>query len=129
MRNKRTVSKEALAPVLQISNAEAAIAWYHRLGFVLEFEHSSGPDLKRTMAFLKRGDLPLILSDRGETGGSSGIVYLRVADVTPIATEFNALIQKSAIGPHIELTDPDGNVIRVVTDPMTRFTERRGRYV
>ena len=65
MRNKRTVSKEALAPVLRISNAEATIAWYQRLGFVLEFEHSSGPDLNRTMAILKRGELPLILSDRG----------------------------------------------------------------
>jgi uncharacterized glyoxalase superfamily protein PhnB len=95
-----------LAPVLRISNAEAAIAWYQRLGFVLEFEHSSGPALNRTMAILKRGDLALILSDRGDAETSSGIVYLRVADVTPIATEFDVLIQNSVFGPHIELTDP-----------------------
>ena len=106
MRSKQTVSKEALAPVLRISNAEAAIAWYQRLGFVLEFEHSSGPGLNRTMAIVKRGDLPLILLDQGEGEGSSGILYLRVADVTPIATEFKALIHNSVFGPHIELTAP-----------------------
>jgi catechol 2,3-dioxygenase-like lactoylglutathione lyase family enzyme len=115
--------------VLRVSNTETAVSWYQRLGFTVEFEHSSGPAFDHTTAVLTRGELALILSDRDERDGSDGIVYLRVADVAPIAAEFDVPLQKSAIGPHIELKDPDGNVIRVVTDPRVSFPSRRGRFI
>ena len=115
--------------MLRVSNTEASIPWYRRLGFTLEFEHSSGPALNRTMAVLKRGDLALILSDRETSGRADGIVYLRIVDVAPIAAEFKVPLQNSAMGPHIELQDPDGNRIRIVTDPMTTFPLRRDHFI
>ena len=78
---------------------------------------------------LSRGELELILSDQDKRETSDGIVYLRVADVVTIAAEFDVPVQNSVIGPHIELKDPDGNLIRVVTDPMVSFPYRRGRFI
>jgi len=121
MRTKQPAIREALAPVLRVSSARAAVAWYQRLGFVLEVEHSSGPEFSETTALVKRGELALILSDRDKRETSDGIVYLRVADVTPIAAEFHVPLQNSVIGHHLELRDPDGNRIRVVADPRITF--------
>jgi hypothetical protein len=129
MTRKRPVVTEGLAPLLRVSNVEAALPWYERLGFMREFEHSSGPGLTDTTAGVKRGELALILSDRDKRETSDGIVYLRVADVKPIAAEFNVPLQNSPMGPHIELRDPDSNRIRVVTDPRMTITPRRGRFV
>ena len=63
MQQRQSGVKEALAPMLRVSKVETAIAWYERLGFVLEFEHSSGPAFSETTAVVRRGDLALILSD------------------------------------------------------------------
>jgi catechol 2,3-dioxygenase-like lactoylglutathione lyase family enzyme len=112
------MTQETLAPVLRVRDAEAAIAWYQRLGFALEFEHSAGPNFGQTTAAVRRGQLVLILSNRDEdTPASQAVVFLRVADVAPIAHEFDVPIENlqagAMIGRHIELHDPDGNRIRV----------------
>lgn len=112
------MTQEALAPVLRIGDVNAAIAWYHRLGFECEFEHSTGPAFSRTMVVVKRGELLLILSNRDEdTPSADAVVHLRVGDVQSIADEFAAPIQilqaGALIGRHIDLRDPDGNRIRV----------------
>ena len=129
MARKRPVITEGLAPVLRVSNVESAISWYQRLGFVVGFEHSRGPALQQTTAVLSRGELALILSDQDKRETSDGIVYLRVADVVTIAAEFDVPVQNSVIGPFIELKDPDGNLIRVVTDPRVSFPYRPGRFI
>ena len=112
------MTEESLAPVLRVGDAEAAIAWYQRLGFGVELEHSAGPNFAHTTAVVKRGELVLILSNRDEdTPASKTVVVLRVADVAPIAHEFNVPIENfqggALIWRHIELRDPDGNRIRV----------------
>ena len=61
---------DTLAPVLRVLNVAAAIPWYQRLGFGVEYEHSSGPDLRHTVAVLKRGELVLMLSNREEDGAA-----------------------------------------------------------
>ena len=125
MQRRHSGIKEALAPMLRVSKVETAIPWYERLGFVLELEHSSGPAFSETTAVVRRGDLALILSDRDKSVASDGIVYLRVADVAPIAAEFDVPMQNSIMGPHLELHDPDGNLIRVVADPRITFNRSR----
>jgi hypothetical protein len=85
---------ETLAPVLRVQDAGVASAWYRRLGFELEFEHSSGPALNRTQAVLKRGDLVLLLSNAADAPPSGAFLHLRVADIGPIATEFAAPIER-----------------------------------
>src|SRR5207244_709771 len=102
LRRKPSITEE-LVPVFRVSKTDAAIPWYRRLGFTLEIEHSSGPALDRTMAVLKRGELILILSDRDKRETFDGIIYLRVADIAPIAAEFDVPLQNSPMGRHIEL--------------------------
>ena len=82
---------EALTPVLRITDAEAAIAWYKRLGFVVDSEWSSGPTFRETMAVVRRGDLALILSSREKgLSRSDSLLCFRVADLTPFEQEFNS---------------------------------------
>ena len=127
-----TMTEETLAPVLRVQDADAAIAWYKRLGFEMDFQHSSEPPFQpgmwesrsastertSTTAVVKRGDLVLILSKgTPDTPSSSAVLYLRVADVAPIANDFQVTVQTlqtgGLIGRQIELLDPDGNRIRV----------------
>ena len=127
------MTEETLAPVIRILDADVAIAWYQRLGFDMDFQHSSEPSIQpgvwesksastkrtSTTAVLKRGDLVLILSNgTPDTPSSNAVLYLRVADVAPIANEFHVAVQNlqtgALIGRQIELLDPDGNRIRVL---------------
>jgi hypothetical protein len=41
--NAETMTEEALAVVLRVENTDSAFAWYQRLGFNMEYEHSRGP--------------------------------------------------------------------------------------
>ena len=113
------MTAEALAPVLRVQDAETAIAWYGRLGFTVDFEHSTGPRFSRTTAVLKRGDLILLLTNREEDApAANAVLHLRVGDIRPIADEFVVPVENlqggALIGHKIDLRDPDGNRIRVV---------------
>jgi hypothetical protein len=62
--------------------------------------------------------LVLLLSNAADAPPSGAFLHLRVADIGPIATEFAAPIERlqggALIGRQLQLTDPDGNRIRVV---------------
>lgn len=105
---------EALTPVLHVADAQVAVAWYRRLGFVVEYEWSSGPAFREASAVVRRGDLALILSNRDPSVGADSLLYLRVADLTQIANEFKVSAASAFGGQQVELHDPDGNRIRVV---------------
>ena len=117
---------EALMPVLWVRDADAALAWYRRLGFDLEFEHSAGPTLDRTMAIVRRGELGVILSNREQGSKADSLIYLRVTDLRKIETEFEVSATPFFGGEQVELHDPDGNRIRVVTSTLPR---RKGRLI
>ena len=118
---------EALTPVLRITDAEAAIAWYKRLGFVVDSEWSSGPTFRETMAVVRRGDLALILSSREKgLSRSDSLLCFRVADLTPFEQEFNVAASSLFWGRHMELHDPDGNQIRIVA---VTIKPRKGRLI
>lgn len=107
--------EESLAPVFRVGNVADAVAWYQRLGFHLEFEHSAGRGFSKTQAVVGRGALHLILSDCEEDGRPEALVILRVSeDVESIASEFNVAVQTWVIGKQVEIRDPDGNRVRVV---------------
>ena len=109
---------ESLAPILWVGNVSDAIAWYQRLGFRLEWEHSAGPDFSQTVAVLKREAIHLILSNRHEDGRPGSVVIIGVSDVEAIATEFNVESKPWFFGSQVELHDPGGN--RVLVGPHLR---------
>ena len=125
--NTEAMTEEALAVVLRVANIDSALAWYQRLGFNMEYEHSSGPALNQTMAAIKRGKLALILSDREEAGGTGALLYMRVADIAPVASEFDVTPESLFGAQQVELHDPDGNRIRVIAAP--NIVPRPGRLI
>jgi hypothetical protein len=107
------MNEEALAPVFHVTDSDAAVAWYQRLGFVVNYEHASGPAFSRATVALNRGELVLILSNREEDAHSSGLVYLRISNPEAIAEEFGIEVKETPVAWHFELIDLDGNRLRI----------------
>ena len=107
------MTEEELTPVFRVGNTDASIAWYRRLGFVVDYEWASGPAFNRATVVLRRGDLGLVLSNRDEDARSDGLVYMRVSDVDAIANEFDVDVKRSGLGSFVELRDLDGNRLRI----------------
>jgi hypothetical protein len=108
------VAKEALAPILKVGNTAEAAAWYQRLGFSVDFEHSTGPSWSRSDAILTRGDLRLILSQGDDEVAPDATVCLILSEVETLAREFNVNVEKQFLREQIELRDPYGNRVRIV---------------
>jgi L-amino acid N-acyltransferase YncA/catechol 2,3-dioxygenase-like lactoylglutathione lyase family enzyme len=109
-----------LAPVLRVVDATAAADWYARhLGFAIEFEHRFEPGLPLYVG-LVRGDARIHLSEHTGDARPGTLVYLWVSDVDAVAAACGiAEIDDNPWGRDVEVTDPDGNRIRVGT-PRTR---------
>jgi hypothetical protein len=118
------VADERLIPILRVENATDAVAWYQRLGFALQFEHSRGPGFGRTDAVLTRGKLRLILSQGDGDVPRDGVVCLQVAEIDGIAKEFNAEIRNEFLRKQVDLRDPSGNRVRVIA--LERIPPRMG---
>jgi hypothetical protein len=108
------MTKEGLAPVLRVGNTAEAAAWYQRLGFELQLEHSRGPNWNRTDAVMTRGDLHLILSQGDDDVRPDATVCLMLPEIDRLAKEFDVKIQKQFLLEQIDLRDPFGNRVRVV---------------
>lgn len=98
--------------MLRVSDARAAVAWYQRIGFATEWVHRFEPGLPAFVSIMLEGPgTRLFLSEhQGDAPGPS-VVWLRVPDIEPIATEFE--VEPHPFGGRVEiaLVDPDGNRI------------------
>jgi hypothetical protein len=118
LRARIRIMNERFIPEFPVASIDAAIPWYQRLGFDLEWEHSSGVAVERRTAGVKRGELRLTLAER-DGKGERGVALLFVADIAPIADEFGVDSKRVPQGRFVELDDPDGNRIRVVSPAQT----------
>lgn len=105
---------EEVIPVLRVKDADAAAAWYARLGFTKEWEHRFEPGFP-AFAEVARGSLRLFLSEHEGDARPGTLVYLRVRDVDAVAAEFGATVEDQPWAREVELRDPDGNRLRVGT--------------
>ncbi|WP_234313787.1 glyoxalase superfamily protein [Streptomyces sp. NBRC 109706] len=103
---------EEVIPVLRVGQVVAALAWYARLGFLLSWEHRFGPGFP-VFAEVARGRLRLFLSEHEGDAAPGGLVFLRLADLDAVAEEFAVVPRDEPWGREIELTDPDGNRLRI----------------
>lgn len=99
-------------PILRVADAAVSAEWYARLGFVVEFEHRFEPELPAYVGIV-RDDASIHLSEHTGDASGPGLVYLWVDAVDPIAAEFGATVDEMPWARDVELTDPDGNRIRV----------------
>ncbi len=106
---------EYLAPIMRVADANSAFLWYQQLGFVKEWEHQfeSGLPLYVGMA---RGDLRMHLSEHTGDARPGTLVYLYVEDVDALAGTLGVTeIDDMPWGRDFEVTDPDGNRLRIGT--------------
>jgi hypothetical protein len=103
---------ERLVPIFRVGDGRASADWYGRLGFDVVGEHRFAPDLPLYL-FLQRGDMHLHLSEHTGDATPGTLVYLYVEDVQAIAGEFDVPVIDQPWSREVELTDPDGNRLRV----------------
>ena len=106
--------EEEVIPVLRVSNAAAAAAWYQRLGFAQEWEHRFEPGFPAFVS-IARGQVRLFLSEHTGDARPDTLIYLRLRDLDAIAKEFGAAVEQPPWGPEVHLRDPDGNRLRIGT--------------
>ena len=104
--------KEQLVPIFRVKDATKASQWYMRLGFKVDGEHRFAPGLPLYM-FLSRGDEALHLSEHTGDAKAPALVYFYVHDIEVIAAEFKSKILDQPWAREVQLTDPDGNRLRI----------------
>ena len=103
---------EQLVPIFFVHDGAETAKWYARLGFVVEGEHRFAPGMPLYL-FLRRGANALHLSEHKGDARPNTLVYFYVDDVEAIAAEFNAPVMDRPWAHEVELTDPDGNRLRI----------------
>lgn len=103
---------DVMVPIFRTADAYKAAKWYARLGFEVEGEHRFEPNFPVYM-FLRRGEVRLHLSEHKGDATPNTLVYFYVDDVDTIAAEFNAPVEEQPWAREIQLTDPDGNRLRI----------------
>ncbi|MEU5978287.1 glyoxalase superfamily protein [Streptomyces sp. NPDC047315] len=105
---------EEVIPILRVADAEAAIEWYARLRFARQWEHRFEPGFPLFVA-VARGSMQLFLSEHEGDARPDTLIYLKVADLDDVAAEFGVEPQAQPWGRVLELTDPDGNRLRIAS--------------
>ncbi len=108
---------EQVVPVLRVADAEVALRWYERLGFEREFDHRFQPRLPLYMG-IRRGDARMHLSEHAGDAQPGTLVYMWVDDIDAIAADFGLAVETEDWAREIELTDPDGNRLRLGQAPI-----------
>jgi hypothetical protein len=99
-------------PILRVSDAAAASAWYRRLGFEQVFEHRFEPHLPAYVG-LRREGAQIHVSEHTGDAQPNGLVYVWVDDIDEIAAEFGVAVDDQPWAREVQLVDPDGNRLRV----------------
>lgn len=107
---------EELVPIFHVKDAQETAKWYARLGFIVEGEHRFAPGMPLYM-FLRRGDNALHLSEHKGDARPGTLVYFYVHDVDIISAEFNSQVIDQPWAREVQLTDPDGNRLRIGERP------------
>jgi len=104
--------REQIVPILRVKDGYKAAEWYRRLGFTVEGEHRFAPGMPLYL-FLARDDIHLHLSEHLGDARPNTLLYFYVHEVDTIASEFNAEVRNQPWAREVELTDPDGNRLRI----------------
>ncbi|MCB0188547.1 MAG: hypothetical protein KDE31_29955 [Caldilineaceae bacterium] len=103
---------EEIIPIIQVQDGSTTAKWYARLGFAIEAEHRFAPNLPLYL-ILRRGNVHLHLSEHAGDARPHTLIYFWVQDVDAIALEFAATVIEQPWAHEIQLTDPDGNRLRI----------------
>ncbi|MGH3071193.1 MAG: VOC family protein [Gaiellaceae bacterium] len=106
---------KGVVPFLRVADAEASAQWYARLGFAEEWRTRAQPHLPLFLA-ITDGRGRIFLSEHTGDAHPDGLLYLYVDDIDAVAAAFETQPELTYYGVReIELTDPDGNRLRIGT--------------
>lgn len=105
---------EQLVPILKVADVNSAVDWYARLGFVKEFEHRYSEEFPAYVG-VANGAMAVHFSEHVGDATPDTLIYLFVEDVDAVAKEFEVEVEEQPWAREIELTDPDGNRLRIGT--------------
>lgn len=105
---------EELVPIFKVTDVNAAVDWYSRLGFVKEFEHRYSEEFPAYVG-VRRDDMAIHFSEHVGDATPDSLVYLFIDDVDALAKEFDVAVEEEEWAREIQLTDPDGNRLRIGT--------------
>ncbi|MGV9415670.1 glyoxalase superfamily protein [Nocardia sp. NPDC003693] len=105
---------EEVIPVLRVADAAAAVRWYERLNFTEQWVHRFEPGFPAFVE-IARGPVKLFLSEHEGDARPDTLVHLRVRDIDAVAAEFGVPVETMPWAREVELTDPDGNRLRIGT--------------
>ena len=104
-----------VVPFLRVADAEASAEWYARLGFSIEWRTRAQPHVPLFVAIAK-DDARIFLSEHSGDAHPDGLLYIYVEDVDAVAADFGTTAGLAYYGMReIEVTDPDGNRLRIGT--------------
>jgi catechol 2,3-dioxygenase-like lactoylglutathione lyase family enzyme len=104
-----------VVPFLRVADAEASAAWYTRLGFSIDWRTQAELHLPLCVAISNR-EGQIFLSEHTGDAHPDGLLYLYVDDIDAVARDFSVVAELAYYGMReIELTDPDGNRLRIGT--------------
>lgn len=112
---RRVVPQEVI-PVVRVSDAARAVAWYERLGFLQEWEHRFEPGFPAFVS-IARGHARIYLSEHEGDARPDTLIYLRHSELDEVAELLGATIEQQPWGRELETRDPDGNRLRIA-EPM-----------
>ena len=107
--------EEQVVPVLRVEDARRAVAWYERLGFRMEWEHQFEAGFPWFVS-VARGSIRLYLSEHEGDARPDTLIHLYVNDIDQVSEEFGVPVDEQGLaGREVDLTDPDGNRLRIAT--------------
>jgi hypothetical protein len=104
-----------VVPVLRVADAERAQEWWARLGFTHDSTHRFYEGAPAFVS-VRREDSRVFLSEHTGDARPDTLLYFWVDDLDAIAEEFGAEPETAEWSDEvreIELTDPDGNRLRI----------------
>ena len=105
---------DVMVPIFRVTDGAETAKWYARLGFRVVGEHRFTPELPLYL-FLERNGVQLHLSEHTGDATPNSLVYFWVDDLDAIASEFDAEVIDQPWAREVQLTDPDGNRLRIAT--------------
>ena len=101
-----------VVPILRVADASVAVAWYSAIGFEQIFQHRFADGMPAYVG-IRRDDADIHLSEHIGDAPGPGLVYVWVDELDPLAARFEMTPDVMPWARDIEVTDPDGNRIRL----------------
>ncbi|WP_040494900.1 glyoxalase superfamily protein [Ilumatobacter nonamiensis] len=101
-----------VVPILRVADAEVSVEWYARIGFEQVFEHRFDEGMPAYVGLEREGALIHLSEHTGDAPGP-GLLYIWVDEIDPLAEHFGVVPDEMPWARDFEVTDPDGNRIRL----------------